>query len=222
MPSSNRWRINISAGNNASYVEITRLQMMSVIGGTTITTGGTASASSEYPGQPAADAFDTNDITWWSSASGANGIGWLEYQFASPVSIVQYKVKTNSGATYAPKSWTFEYYNGSSWSVVNTQSNEVGWVGLQERTYTFGEVGRMPIVQSIPVGPVVTINQNQAYALPAYSVIMFTDAAASLQQSTDVGFTASVPVTLAGGQAQLAGGFLKCTSGNISVVLKSS
>jgi hypothetical protein len=64
--------------------------------------------------------------------------------------------------------------------------------------------------------------QNQIYALPSIRVMAFTDGAApTLQQSSDLAFTANVAVTLTGGQAELNGGFLKMTSATpINLVLK--
>ena len=67
--------------------------------------------------------------------------------------------------------------------------------------------------QLLSIGPVQTLIQNQVYALPASRVLLFTDGAApTLQQANDVGMAAAVAVTLAGGQAELAGGFLRCTN----------
>jgi len=64
--------------------------------------------------------------------------------------------------------------------------------------------------------------QNQIYALPAVRCMAFTDGTTpTLQQSSDLAFTANVAVTLTGGQAELNGGFLKMTSaGPINLVLK--
>lgn len=64
--------------------------------------------------------------------------------------------------------------------------------------------------------------QNTIYALPARRALLFTDATTpTIQQSADVGFTANAALTLASGQAEVAGGFIRCTTGNINVVLKT-
>jgi len=73
--------------------------------------------------------------------------------------------------------------------------------------------------QLLSIGYPIAIVQNTIYALPARRVLMFCDGVApTFQQSSDVAFTANVAVTLTAGQAELAGGFLRCTSatpGNI-------
>lgn len=74
----------------------------------------------------------------------------------------------------------------------------------------------------ISIGPVFTMTQNVIYSLPAPKVLLFTDAVMpTIQQSTDVAFTANVAVVLTAGQAELAGGFIRLiTAGPIRVVLK--
>jgi hypothetical protein len=75
---------------------------------------------------------------------------------------------------------------------------------------------------AITVGRVLALTQNVVYALPAQRVLLFTDATTpTIQQSLTEAFTANVAVTLSGGQAELAGGFIRCTSGNISVIIKT-
>lgn len=75
----------------------------------------------------------------------------------------------------------------------------------------------------LSIGPPTAMVQNQIYALPASRVLLFTDAAApTIQQSNTVAFTANVAVALTNGQMELAGGFIRCTSGNITVTLKKA
>lgn len=73
----------------------------------------------------------------------------------------------------------------------------------------------------LSIGYPTPINQNQIYALPARRVLMFSDAAGpTFFQSNTLAFTVSVAVTLTNGEAELAGGFLRCTSaapGNITL-----
>ena len=74
----------------------------------------------------------------------------------------------------------------------------------------------------LSIGYPIPITQNTIYALPARRVLMFSDAAGppTFFQSNTVAFTVSVAVTLANGQAELAGGFLRVTSaspGNITL-----
>lgn len=64
--------------------------------------------------------------------------------------------------------------------------------------------------------------QNQIYALPAVRCLAFTDGAApTLFQSSDLAFSLSTAVALTGGQAELAGGFIRLTSATpITLYLK--
>lgn len=73
----------------------------------------------------------------------------------------------------------------------------------------------------LSIGYPIPIVQNTIYALPARRVQMFSDAAGpTFFQSNTVAFTVSVAVTLVNGSAELAGGFIRCTSaspGNITL-----
>jgi len=72
---------------------------------------------------------------------------------------------------------------------------------------------------ALRIGYPVPIVQNTVYALPARRVMLFSDATTpTFQQSTTEAFTANASITLTNGQAELCGGFLRCTSatpGNI-------
>lgn len=70
----------------------------------------------------------------------------------------------------------------------------------------------------LSLGPVSSLVQNTVYALPAVHCLLFTTGAPTLQQSTDVAMTAPVAVVLTAGQAELAGGFLRCTSAGPQLV----
>lgn len=69
------------------------------------------------------------------------------------------------------------------------------------------------MTQQLSIGYAQPITQNTVFALPARRVLMMSqDAAPTFLQSNDVSFAVSVAVVLSNGQAELAGGFLKCTS----------
>lgn len=79
----------------------------------------------------------------------------------------------------------------------------------------------MPATQ-LQVGKVEAITQNVAYALPSKRCLLFTDATTpTIQQSLTEAFTANVAVTLSGGQAEVAGLFVRCTNATINVILKA-
>lgn len=66
---------------------------------------------------------------------------------------------------------------------------------------------------SLSIGPVQTLVQNVVYALPPVRCLLFTDATTpTIQQSTTVGFTANVALSLTNGQAEVSGGFIRCTN----------
>jgi hypothetical protein len=75
-------------------------------------------------------------------------------------------------------------------------------------------------IELLPVGTPVTLVANVIYALPAVNTTLFTDATTpTIQQSNTSAFTANVAVTLTGGQANLAGGFIRATA-NTPIILK--
>ena len=76
----------------------------------------------------------------------------------------------------------------------------------------------------LSVGYPQTMTQNQVFALPATRCLLFTETvAATIVQSNDVAMGTTAPVTLpATGMAEVSGGFIKCTSGNIVVTLKKN
>lgn len=99
-------------------------------------TGGTMSASSTYGTAAASRSEDSNDGTEWM----ANGVypSWLKVTFATAKTVGGYRITgLSSQLGRAPKTWTFEGSNdGTSWSVLDTQTNVTGWVAATPKTYT--------------------------------------------------------------------------------------
>lgn len=72
----------------------------------------------------------------------------------------------------------------------------------------------------LQIGVVTTLVQNTIYALPAVQTRLFCETTtAVIQQSNLVAFTTSSAVTLSDGMANLAGAFVRCTSGNVNIKL---
>jgi hypothetical protein len=100
-----------------------------------ISSGGTAAASSYssssyYPSY----AFDWNFSTKWFSDGAPPD--WLQYKLAASRAVSAYQIYPwNSGAYFAPKSWYFQAYNGSSWVTLDTQTNQTGWVAGTAKTF---------------------------------------------------------------------------------------
>lgn len=104
---------------------------------------GTVTYSTQYTtgGNGAYKAFDDNDdANGWLTTNVKSG--WLAYEFTSSKRIVGYGLLCENYVTYgsderAPKTWTFEGYNGSTWDVLDTQTNISGWVNGTLKEFTF-------------------------------------------------------------------------------------
>ena len=79
----------------------------------------------------------------------------------------------------------------------------------------------MPDILS--AGRPIAILQNVVYALPVRRCSLYSsDAAAVFVQSNDPLMAVTTAVTLTeGGYTNVGGGFIKCTSGNVTVELKA-
>lgn len=121
------------------------VSIMESAGNTNIAVGGTATASSFYSGNPAADAFDGDIVTTgWGSTSG--GVpAWLEYDFGTGnaktlVKYAFYCASTMQGgwgsASYNPAAWTFEGFNGTTWVVLDTRTDNTPTQNIWN-TFTF-------------------------------------------------------------------------------------
>jgi hypothetical protein len=77
----------------------------------------------------------------------------------------------------------------------------------------------MPI-QSIPIGPTVTLVQNVAYALPSVkTTVMCADTTPGIEISNTSDFAVKQSVTVTAGVTTVAGKFIRSTAGNITVAL---
>jgi hypothetical protein len=103
------------------------------------TPSGEASAMDYWSGCDPWKAFDQkNDPTsYWHQTAGTNRDAWLAYEFPTPKVIVKYSMAPFSSSGYAPKTWTFEGWNGSSWIVLDSQSDVTGWNAYQKKEFTF-------------------------------------------------------------------------------------
>ncbi len=69
---------------------------------------------------------------------------WIAYDFGSDRLITQYRLLNRSGpvlTSRAPKDFKLQGWNGSSWTTVDTRTNQTGWVSGTPRTYTVAEPG---------------------------------------------------------------------------------
>ena len=75
--------------------------------------------------------------------------------------------------------------------------------------------------QLLQIGVVTTLSSvaPTIYALPYRECTIFTNGATTIHQSTDPAMASTVAVTLSGGQAKVAGAFIKVTT-TADVILK--
>lgn len=72
----------------------------------------------------------------------------------------------------------------------------------------------------LSIGQPILITQNVVYALPSSRVRLFCETTtAVIQQSNTVAFTTNAAVTLGDGMQDLAGAFIRCTSGSVIIKL---
>lgn len=90
---------------------------------TNLATGGTPSASTEEPANPASNAFDGSSGTRWQTLT-PNPTGWLKYVLTSTAVIRRFAVHPGGSASpQLPKDFTFERWNGATWDVLKTVTN---------------------------------------------------------------------------------------------------
>ncbi|WP_127532091.1 fibronectin type III domain-containing protein [Paenibacillus kobensis] len=69
---------------------------------------------------------------------------WLSYQLSSPKTIMKYTIRPinySDGGKRAPKDWTFEGYNGTTWVILDTQNNVSDWVPNEAKEFAVSSPG---------------------------------------------------------------------------------
>lgn len=149
-PVSTKWRMNILLGNNGDgtggAIAISTLKLRVTPGGADQTNPTdaltAASALRTLSGNDPYRAFDNNQDTGWAFQRG-DGTSWLEYDFPTPLGIVEYAVQPLGSAnipSQAPYTFTLEYYDGTKWVILDYRNGETGWTVHEERTYGVGSV----------------------------------------------------------------------------------
>ena len=132
------WRLLIhataTAGNTPSIAEIV---FATTVGGASAAAGGTPASSSDYPGYPAANAFDGNSATFWNCNGVAPSDQWIQYTFPSGVTIAEVRITSRPdgyGTTQSPASFdlqvasdgvtftTVKSYTAPTWTAGQTQA----------------------------------------------------------------------------------------------------
>jgi len=123
-----------------------RTRQVSAYIATTITsstdsfTGGTASASTAFGANTAAQGVDNNNSTYWQAdEAGSGDPSTWKYDLGSGngVALVKYSMRARATGGRWPTDWTFEGSNNdSSWTTLDTKSSETFTNG-QRREFTF-------------------------------------------------------------------------------------
>ncbi|WP_338871964.1 SBBP repeat-containing protein [Myxococcus stipitatus] len=103
------------------------------------TPSGTVTSSGQFGSTyPAWKAFD-DTYSFWLSPQGQSPV-WLAYELPSGPKVVQrYAVTYANGSltTRAPRNWTLDGWNGSTWVTVDTRTNQTGWTANQAQRREF-------------------------------------------------------------------------------------
>lgn len=72
----------------------------------------------------------------------------------------------------------------------------------------------------LSAGPPTLMVQNVVYALPGVKCTLFSDTAGTFEQSSILAGPFIATAVLAGGQVDLAGAFIRCTTASPTVTVK--
>lgn len=188
MEAHTHWRLYIGAKSNV-YAQMGTVSFLNAAQ-VNQSTGGTATASSEYDGSWAAGkAFDGNPASEWAS-TGVSGSEWIAYQHPSPVDIVFVGVKVST--SYPVSGLALQYSDdGVSWSAASPLYLLAGQPALTSGSYTVLGVSasRRPLVlvdgraQELPEGDTLP-PQAPAAHVHATSDVTGLDAALSGKEPT--------------------------------------
>lgn len=137
------WRIFVTKiQTTTNSVSCAELEFRATAGGADQTSGGTPFALSNFTGEGAANAFDNNAATKWSSVDhGSYNTDYLGYQFASAVAVkeILYKARADFSVGTCPKNLVVQYADSSSgpWTTAWEVNSIANWTTFgEERTFT--------------------------------------------------------------------------------------
>lgn len=70
---------------------------------------------------------------YWSGGAAPQ---WLQFEFPAALAIAEYAIMAPATGSYSPKSWTFEYWDGAAWQVLDTQTNVTGWGSGETKVFS--------------------------------------------------------------------------------------
>ena len=137
------WRIYTMRPQTASDAPaIGEIEFRATPGGADQASGGTAVADAVFgAGLEASKAFDNNATTLWSSTDkGLVNFAWIYYQFASPVEVAEFIIKSRHdvAAQTSPRFFALQFADSSSgpWTTVLVPPSQIGWSLSETRTFT--------------------------------------------------------------------------------------
>jgi hypothetical protein len=89
-------------------------------------------------------AFDASSSTIWISEAWPSAPVWIGYEWSNgPRYITQYALIFNNGSltSRAPRDFTLQGWNGSTWVTVDSRTGEINWAGNEKRQYTVSKPG---------------------------------------------------------------------------------
>lgn len=153
------WRLLVTAVASGDDTGAAEIEMFTVSGGADQCTGGTPSALTAEPTDPAANAFDDNAATAW--LSGLPGVvpQWIRYDFGSGVTkdIVEVSITApaSNAAALGPIDFHVQWAESSdvvAWMTKFSVSGAAGWANGEKRYYdASGLVIHAPAASARPV-----------------------------------------------------------------------
>lgn len=113
MAAYTHWRLRCWIGPGNNYTQLGEVTLLSS-GGTDLSVGGTASASTVFSGSfPASAAFDKNDATEWATTI-ADPDPWIQYALGSAVDVAKLSIRFSASSSYTPGALRLEAANSGS------------------------------------------------------------------------------------------------------------
>ncbi len=134
------WRVTFIGSDD--YIDLAEIYLLHGSDDQTTIHGGSASASSQYSsGYAAANAFDRNTSSRWSTAYNQSGQKWLAWDFGSGNAQIVDGIRYKNGggrASYQARDLLIEYSDdGSNWNLAHAELGMAAWSSNEDRTYPF-------------------------------------------------------------------------------------
>jgi hypothetical protein len=97
----------------------------------------TVSVSAGTELQPAFRMFNLGDSTLANAAQFQNSTASIELLMSQSAAPTSYTLRVSDDAANAPRSWTFDAWNGTAWVTLDTRTNVAAWTAGESRTYNF-------------------------------------------------------------------------------------